>query len=111
MADAGIDDPRDVHFVQIKCPLLTSERVEAALRRGCKTVTTSGYTSMGYSRGASALGVAMALGELKADVARRPGAEGLGSVFLGRLVVGRHRVDAQCGHRDGQFGRLAAARS
>ena len=29
MADAEIDDPRDVHFVQIKCPLLTSERVEA----------------------------------------------------------------------------------
>ena len=66
MRHAGIDDPGDVHFVQIKCPLLTSERVESALRRGCKTVTTSGYTSMGYSRGASALGVAMALGELDA---------------------------------------------
>ena len=68
MRDAGIDDPRDVHFVQIKCPLLTSERVEAALHRGRKTVTTSGYASMGYSRGASALGVAIALGELKGDV-------------------------------------------
>jgi cyanuric acid amidohydrolase len=68
MRDAGIDDPGDVHFVQIKCPLLTSERVEAALHRGCKTVTTSGYASMGYSRGASALGVAIALGELKVDV-------------------------------------------
>jgi cyanuric acid amidohydrolase len=66
MRDAGINDPDDVHFVQIKCPLLTSERVEAALRRGSKTVTTSGYASMGYSRGASALGVAMALGELDA---------------------------------------------
>jgi cyanuric acid amidohydrolase len=68
MADAGIDDPRDVHFVQIKCPLLTSERVEAALHRGCAPVTTSSYSSMGYSRGASALGVAMALGELKTEV-------------------------------------------
>src|SRR5271157_3826915 len=27
MRDGGIDDPRDVHFVQIKCPLLTSERI------------------------------------------------------------------------------------
>jgi cyanuric acid amidohydrolase len=63
MRDAGIDDPGDVHFVQVKCPLLTSERIEAAARRGCKTVTTSGYASMGYSRGASALGVATALGE------------------------------------------------
>jgi len=68
MRDAGIDDPRDVHFVQIKCPLLTSERVEAALNRGRTTVTASGYTSMGYSRGASALGVAMALGELEGEV-------------------------------------------
>ena len=65
MGDAGIDDPRDVHFVQIKCPLLTSERIEAALHRGQKTVTSSGYSSMGYSRGASALGVAQALGEIK----------------------------------------------
>ena len=64
MADAGIIDPQDVHFVQIKCPLLTSERVEAAAARGNKTVTNSAYGSMAYSRGASALGVAVALGEI-----------------------------------------------
>jgi cyanuric acid amidohydrolase len=64
MRDAGIDDPEDVHFVQIKCPLLTSERIEAAHARGRKTVTTSAYGSMGFSRGASALGVASALGEI-----------------------------------------------
>jgi cyanuric acid amidohydrolase len=68
MADAGISDPGDVHFVQIKCPLLTSARVEAAAARGNKTVTTSSYSSMGYSRGASALGVAVALGEIADDV-------------------------------------------
>jgi cyanuric acid amidohydrolase len=65
MADAGIDDPRDVHFVQIKCPLLTSDRIEDAHGRGQKTVTYSAYGSMGYSRGASALGIAAALGEVK----------------------------------------------
>jgi cyanuric acid amidohydrolase len=64
MADAGIDDPQDVHFVQIKCPLLTSDRIEAAHARGRQTVTTSAYGSMAYSRGASALGVASALGEV-----------------------------------------------
>jgi cyanuric acid amidohydrolase len=64
MKDAGIDDPRDVHFVQIKCPLLTSERIEAAAARGRKTVTTGAYASMGYSRGASSVGVARALGEV-----------------------------------------------
>ncbi|WP_063693934.1 ring-opening amidohydrolase [Bradyrhizobium stylosanthis] len=68
MADAGISDPADVHFVQIKCPLLTSERVEAANARGNKTATTSAYSSMAYSRGASALGVGVALGEIGPDV-------------------------------------------
>ncbi|RXT53676.1 ring-opening amidohydrolase [Bradyrhizobium betae] len=68
MDDAGITDPADVHFVQIKCPLLTSDRVEAANARGSKTVTTSAYSSMAYSRGASALGVGVALGEIAPDV-------------------------------------------
>ena len=68
MADAGITDATDVHFVQIKCPLLTSERVEAAVARGNKTATISAYSSMAYSRGASALGVAVALGEVAADI-------------------------------------------
>ncbi|PJG53429.1 cyanuric acid amidohydrolase [Bradyrhizobium forestalis] len=68
MADAGISDPADIHFVQIKCPLLTSDRVEAASARGNKTATTSAYASMAYSRGASALGVAVALGEIAPDV-------------------------------------------
>ena len=68
MRDAGIGDSHDVHFVQVKCPLLTSERIEAAAARGHKTVTTSAYSSMGYSRGASALGVASALGEIERDI-------------------------------------------
>ncbi|MGY4457785.1 ring-opening amidohydrolase-like protein [Bradyrhizobium sp. LB13.1] len=68
MEDAGIADPADIHFVQIKCPLLTSDRVEAANARGNKTVTTSAYSSMAYSRGASALGVAVALGEIASDI-------------------------------------------
>ena len=63
--DAGIAAVSDVHFVQIKCPLLTSERMEEARRRGRDVVTHDTYESMGYSRGASALGVAVALGEVK----------------------------------------------
>ncbi|MRT30934.1 ring-opening amidohydrolase [Herbaspirillum sp. CAH-3] len=64
MSDAGIADVSDVHFVQIKCPLLTAERVEDAKRRGHATVTADSYASMAYSRGASALGVALGLGEI-----------------------------------------------
>jgi len=64
MQKAGIADSADVHFVQIKCPLLTSGQVNEALRRGAKSVTQESYESMGFSRGASALGVAVALGEV-----------------------------------------------
>jgi cyanuric acid amidohydrolase len=65
MRDAGINDAADVHFVQVKCPLLTSVKVNDALSRGALPVTRDSYESMGYSRGASALGVALALGELQ----------------------------------------------
>ena len=69
MADAGIDDPADVHFVQIKNPLLTAARVEEAKARGATTATDDAYASMGYSRGATALGVALALGEITGPIA------------------------------------------
>jgi len=65
MEDAGIVSPSDVHFVQIKCPLLTKERIEEASRRGVATATDDTYHSMALSRGASALGVALALGEVE----------------------------------------------
>ncbi len=64
MADAGIDDPTEVHFVQIKCPLLTAERIGEALARGRDTAVRDTLKSMGVSRGAAALGVALALGEI-----------------------------------------------
>ena len=65
MKDAGIASTADVHFVQIKCPLLTKERIEEAERRGTSVATDDTYYSMALSRGASALGVALALGEIK----------------------------------------------
>ncbi|APZ42172.1 ring-opening amidohydrolase [Acidihalobacter ferrooxydans] len=66
MADAGIEQPRDVHFVQIKCPLLTDADVVAARQAGVALATDDTYLSMAYSRAASALGVAVALGEIDA---------------------------------------------
>jgi cyanuric acid amidohydrolase len=68
MADAAIVDLQDIHFVQIKCPLLTSDRIEAASVRGEQTVTKSAYGSMAYSRGASALGGAVALREIDGEI-------------------------------------------
>jgi cyanuric acid amidohydrolase len=69
MANAGIASAADVHFVQIKCPLLTKERIEEAARRGSSVATDDTYQSMALSRGASALGVAVALGEVPAAAA------------------------------------------
>ena len=67
MADAQIVDPADVHFVQIKCPLLTAQRIADAEGRGQTVATRDTLKSMGLSRAASSLGVAVALGELEAD--------------------------------------------
>jgi cyanuric acid amidohydrolase len=66
MRDAGITTGADVHFVQVKCPLLTAAKIMDAARRGHEPVTHDTYESMGASRGASALGVALALGEVEA---------------------------------------------
>ena len=68
MQDAGISRVEDVHWVQVKCPLLTAERVQAAVRAGHNPVTEIAYKSMAYSRGASALGVGVAMGEIAAPV-------------------------------------------
>ena len=64
MHRADIAGSADVHWVQIKCPLLTRERVAEAKARGLRTATADTYASMGLSRGAGALGAALALGEV-----------------------------------------------
>jgi cyanuric acid amidohydrolase len=64
MRDAGIDDPNDVHYVQTKTPLLTIESVREAERRG-KDVACEVHESMGISNGTTALGIGVALGEIK----------------------------------------------
>ncbi len=63
MSDAGIADQADVHYVQVKCPLLTKARIAVAKQAGDRVATEDTLKSMAFSRGASALGVALALGE------------------------------------------------
>ena len=64
MADAGIGAAADVHFAQIKAPLLTMEQIA---RGG--TAASDTLKSMGLSRGAAALGVGAALGEIAQSAA------------------------------------------
>ena len=63
MRAAGIEDPKDVHYVQTKTPLLTIEAVQEAQSRG-KHVACEVHDSMGVSNGTTALGIGVALGEV-----------------------------------------------
>jgi len=63
MRDAGIVDPADVHYVQTKTPLLTIDSVRDAQTRG-HDVACEVHDSMGVSNGTTALGIAVALGEI-----------------------------------------------
>jgi len=69
MADAGIDDPKDVHYVQTKTPLLTVETVQNAHTRG-QSVACEVHDSMGISNGTTALGIGVALGEFPMPAAQ-----------------------------------------
>lgn len=64
LAQARIDDPRDVHYVQVKGPLLTPASIADADSRNAKLITRDPNGSKPYARGATALGVALGLGEI-----------------------------------------------
>jgi cyanuric acid amidohydrolase len=65
MDEAQIVDSRDVHFVQVKCPCITSARAEAGRARGKVVITSDPGRSMAFARAAGAFGVALALGEIE----------------------------------------------
>src|SRR5437899_914939 len=64
LAAAGISDPKDVHYVQVKGPLLTPASIADADKRGKTLRTRDPNGSKPYARGATALGVALGLGEV-----------------------------------------------
>lgn len=74
---AGITDDADVHYVQTKTPLLTIDTISDAKRRGHDVFTEDTLHSMDVSNGCTALGVAVALGEIEpptdADIMRDRG--------------------------------------
>jgi cyanuric acid amidohydrolase len=67
MAESGISDPQEVHYVQVKGPLLTPARVADARARGAALATDDPNGSKVFARGAMALGVALGLGEVTAE--------------------------------------------
>ena len=65
MARAGITDVADVHYVQTKTPLLTIHTIRDAKSRGKTVWTEHTHESMDLSNGCTALGIAVALGEIE----------------------------------------------
>ena len=65
MAEAGIADPADVHYVQTKTPLLTIDTIRDAKSRGKTVWTEHTHESMDLSNATTALGIAVALGEIE----------------------------------------------
>lgn len=63
MANAGITDPADVHYVQTKVPLLTRERIEDAEGRGETVFTHDTMESMSIANATAALGIGVGVGE------------------------------------------------
>src|SRR6478735_9356669 len=65
MGRAGITDAGDVHYVQTKTPLLTIDTIRDAKSRGHDVFTEDTLASMDVSNGGTALGIAVALGEIE----------------------------------------------
>jgi cyanuric acid amidohydrolase len=65
MERAGISDTADVHYVQTKTPLLTIDTIRDAKSRGHDVFTEDTLASMDVSNGCTALGIAVALGEIE----------------------------------------------
>jgi cyanuric acid amidohydrolase len=74
MEIAGIADPAEVHYVQTKTPLLTTETINEAKARGETVFSEDIHQSMDMSNGTTGLGIAVGLGEID-----MPNADAIGS--------------------------------
>lgn len=95
MANAGISDPKDVHYVQTKTPLLTIETVRDAEARGkhvaCEVHEIHGRIERHYSprdRGGAGR---------NQNAAVRANLQRSGSLFLGRVMLVRRRIERSAG--------------
>jgi cyanuric acid amidohydrolase len=64
MTDAGIEDPRDLHFVQTKNPSLSVSQIQAEREAGRQPATDDPRHSMELSTGAATFATALIAGEL-----------------------------------------------
>ena len=104
MKIAGIDDPRDVHYVQTKTPLLTLATITDAKSRGQDIAIEETGPSMDLSNSTTALGIAVALGEIEMP-SRRADPQGPVAVLVGRVLLLRRRAGPGADRAGGQRAR------
>jgi cyanuric acid amidohydrolase len=68
MRDADISDPSQVDCVEVKCPAMTPARLADAEGRSQRVVNTNPVVASSLAKGACALGVAVATGEVQRDL-------------------------------------------
>ncbi|HLX28386.1 MAG TPA: ring-opening amidohydrolase [Casimicrobiaceae bacterium] len=114
MKDAGITDPSQVECVEVKCPAMTPARVADAEKRGRKVANTNPAVASSLAKGACALGVAVATGEVDREKLR----EGIVNVekslysSVASTSAGGEQVACRVlviGNVEGAPGRLVAA--
>ncbi|KID32453.1 ring-opening amidohydrolase [Prauserella sp. Am3] len=88
VSELGVSS-NDVHFVLVKCPLLTSDKIAALRAADVEPAAEDTYESMARSRAASALGIAVALGECERSLALE--------ALAGRADVSSARASASAG--------------
>lgn len=68
--DAGITRADQIHCVEVKCPAMTPARIEDAIGRGQTVVSGNPAAASSMAKGACALGVAVATGEVDRSALR-----------------------------------------
>ena len=72
MRDAGMTHVSQIECVEVKCPAMTPARIADAQMRGMKVANANPVVASSLAKGACALGVAVATGEVApGEVARR----------------------------------------
>jgi cyanuric acid amidohydrolase len=114
MAQAGMTHPDEVVCIEMKCPQMTEGRMKDALIRGVGVVHPSPAAASSLSRGASALGAAVAMGEVPADCITQEAIAGRPDLFTtrGSASSGSEQVAVRVvliGNRANAPGRFRAA--
>jgi len=114
MAEAGLAQADQVVCVEMKCPQMTAARMQDATARGATVVHPNPQAASSLSRGASALGAAVALGEVPEEAITQDAISGRPDLFTvrGSASSGSEQVAVRVvviGNRPGAPGGFRAA--